>query len=42
MESNAVDFDDLLLHVVRLLSENPELRHSLDEQYRYVLLAKRK
>ena len=38
MESNAVDFDDLLLHVVRLLSENPELRHSLDEQYRFVLV----
>jgi DNA helicase II / ATP-dependent DNA helicase PcrA len=38
MESNAVDFDDLLLHVVKLLSENPELRHSLDERYRYVLV----
>lgn len=38
MESNAVDFDDLLLHVVRLLSENPELRHRLDEQYRFVLV----
>lgn len=38
LESNAVDFDDLLLHVVTMLSENPELRQQLDERYRYVLV----
>lgn len=38
LESNAVDFDDLLLHVVTLLSENPELRRDLDERHRYVLV----
>ncbi len=36
--SNAVDFDDLLLHVVTILSENPELRSDLDERFRYVLV----
>lgn len=35
---NAVDFDDLLLHVGRLLQENPELRRELDERYQYVLV----
>ena len=38
LRSNAVDFDDLLLHVVTLLTENPELRRDLDERYRYVLV----
>jgi DNA helicase-2/ATP-dependent DNA helicase PcrA len=38
LKSNAVDFDDLLLHVVTLLTENPELRAELDERYRYVLV----
>ncbi len=38
LKSNAVDFDDLLLHVVTLLSENPELRRDLDARYRYVLV----
>jgi DNA helicase-2/ATP-dependent DNA helicase PcrA len=36
--SNAVDFDDLLLHIARLLRENPELRRYLDERYRYILV----
>ncbi|MCG8586198.1 MAG: UvrD-helicase domain-containing protein [Pirellulales bacterium] len=36
--SNAVDFDDLLLHVAVLLRDNPELRASLDERYRYILV----
>ena len=35
---NAVDFDDLLLHVASLLRENPELRQDLDERYRFVLI----
>ena len=38
LNSNAVDFDDLLLHVVTVLSENPELRAQLDERFRYVLV----
>jgi DNA helicase-2/ATP-dependent DNA helicase PcrA len=38
LESNAVDFDDLLLHVATLLRQNPELRASLDERFRYILV----
>ena len=36
--SNAVDFDDLLLHVASLLRDNPEVRQSLDERYRFILV----
>jgi DNA helicase-2/ATP-dependent DNA helicase PcrA len=36
--SNAVDFDDLLLHVATMLRESPEVRACLDERYRYVLV----
>ncbi len=35
---NAVDFDDLLLHVGRLLHDNPELRGELDQRYQYTLV----
>ncbi|MEX2286007.1 MAG: UvrD-helicase domain-containing protein [Planctomycetaceae bacterium] len=38
LDANAVDFDDLLLHVVQLLHENPELRAELDARFRYVLV----
>ncbi|HEX6986121.1 MAG TPA: 3'-5' exonuclease, partial [Planctomycetaceae bacterium] len=38
LNANAVDFDDLLLHVVRLLHENDDLRSDLDERYRFVLV----
>ena len=38
LAANAVDFDDLLLHVVRLLQESDELRRDLDERYRFVLV----
>lgn len=38
LESNAVDFDDLLLHVASLLKESPELRANLDERYQYILV----
>ena len=38
LDSNAVDFDDLLLWVVRLLEENEEIRGELDEHFRYVLV----
>jgi DNA helicase-2/ATP-dependent DNA helicase PcrA len=38
LASSAVDFDDLLLHVARLLYEHAEIRTELDEHYRYVLV----
>ncbi|HET6880654.1 MAG TPA: UvrD-helicase domain-containing protein [Pirellulales bacterium] len=38
LTSNAVDFDDLLLHVATLLRGNPELRETLDARYRYILV----
>ena len=38
LESSAVDFDDLLLHVARLLRDNPEVRAQLDARYRHVLV----
>jgi DNA helicase II / ATP-dependent DNA helicase PcrA len=36
--SNAVDFDDLLLHVATMLRTSPEVRESLDDRYRYILV----
>ncbi len=38
LTANAVDFDDLLMHVAKLLRENPELRGELDAKYRYILV----
>ncbi|MCA9055526.1 MAG: UvrD-helicase domain-containing protein, partial [Planctomycetaceae bacterium] len=38
LASNAVDFDDLLLHVALLLEESSEVREELDTRYRYVLV----
>ncbi len=38
LESSAVDFDDLLMHVATLLRENPDVRQRLDARYRYVLV----
>lgn len=38
LSANAVDFDDLLLHVALLLRENPELRHELDARYQHVMV----
>ena len=35
---NAVDFDDLLMHVANLLRQNPELRARLDRRFRFVLV----
>jgi DNA helicase-2/ATP-dependent DNA helicase PcrA len=37
-QSNAADFDDLLFHVATLLRENAEIRASLDERYRFILV----
>ena len=38
LKSNAVDFDDLLLHVVKLLEDNLELREQLDARWKYILV----
>ncbi len=38
LDSSAVDFDDLLLHVAQLLHDDSELRSELDERYRYVMV----
>ncbi len=37
-DRNAADFDDLLLLMARLLDENAEVRESLADTYRYVLI----
>src|SRR5208283_3284330 len=36
--SSAVDFDDLLVHVVSILKNHPDVRAGLDRRYRYVLV----
>ncbi|TWT98012.1 ATP-dependent DNA helicase PcrA [Botrimarina colliarenosi] len=38
LASSAVDFDDLLLHIARLLHDDTELRKQLDERFRYVMV----
>ncbi len=38
LAANSVDFDDLLVHVARLLTDNPELRSLLDARHRYILV----
>ena len=38
LASSAVDFDDLLLHVARLVYDQAEIRAELDERFRYVLV----
>ncbi len=38
LASSAVDFDDLLLHVAKLLYEHAEIRAELDARYRYVMV----
>ena len=37
-ERNAVDFDDLLLLMARMLKDKPDVRDDLAETYRYVLI----
>ena len=36
--ANAVDFDDMLLHVAVLLKNNPDVRKTLDNRFRYILV----
>ncbi len=38
LAANAVDFDDLLVHLARLLAEHPDLRASLDARHRFILV----
>jgi DNA helicase-2/ATP-dependent DNA helicase PcrA len=38
LRADSVDFDDLLVHVARLLLEQPELRAALDQRYRFILV----
>ncbi len=38
LAANAVDFDDMLLHVASMLRDNQELRAALDQRYRYILV----
>lgn len=37
-QQNAVDFDDLLLHVVRLMEDEPNVREQLDHYFRFILV----
>jgi len=37
-ESSAVDFDDLLVHMVTILKNNKDVRRDLDARFRYVLV----
>ena len=37
-ENNAVDFDDIILHTVRLLQENEDIRTYYQRKFRYVLV----
>lgn len=38
LTANAVDFDDLLLHVAVMLRNEPDLRKRLDARYRYIMV----
>ncbi len=38
LAANAVDFDDLLVHVAKLLEEQADLRTELDERFRFILV----
>ncbi|NQW49430.1 MAG: UvrD-helicase domain-containing protein [Planctomycetes bacterium] len=38
LEANSVDFDDLLVHVARLLLDNADLRRMLDAKHRWILV----
>lgn len=38
LAANAVDFDDLLVHLARMLADDPELRATLDARHRFILV----
>lgn len=37
-KNNAVDFDDIILHTVKILSENPDVLNTYREKFRYILV----
>ena len=37
-DSNSVDFDDMLVHIAKLLVDNPDLRSILDARHRWILV----
>ncbi len=37
-EASAVDFDDLLVHIVAILKDHPDVRADLDRRFKYVLV----
>ena len=38
LQNNAMDFDDILLNMVRLLEENPEILDMYQEKFRYIMV----
>lgn len=38
LQANAVDFDDLLVHIAVILRQSNELRKMLDQRFRYILV----
>jgi DNA helicase-2/ATP-dependent DNA helicase PcrA len=38
LDANAVDFDDLLVHVAVMLEREPDLRMELDQRFRFILV----
>ena len=38
LEANSVDFDDLLVHIARMLMDNADLRQMLDARHRWILV----
>ena len=38
LEANSVYFDDLLVHIARMLIDNPDLRRMLDARHRWILV----
>ncbi|MFM7136743.1 MAG: ATP-dependent helicase [Planctomycetota bacterium] len=38
LAANAVDFDDLLVHLARMLADDPELRATLDARHTFILV----
>ena len=37
-QANAMDFDDIIVHTVRLLEENPQVREQYQRRFRYILV----
>lgn len=37
-KNNALDFDDIILYMVKILSENPDVLHKYQDKFRYILV----